>query len=365
MPQQQRSFLLLWAVLCSGAVGAAFAQGPAEIRHTTALEHRVQQTLRLTGSVEARRIAVVATEVAGVVDQLMATEGTHVRRGAALVRLRRKPIELRRQAAQGQLAEAEARLKSAELKLQRTRELRASEVVSTQQVDDANYDTEAWQGRVAQLRAEVATLERDLQNTTVRASFSGVIGREHVQIGEWLDVGNPVVELISLDTLEVRLEVPERHFGGLVIGAKAQVRFDALPGFEIDGTIRTVVPRADPQSRTFPTLISLPNPERRLGVGMLAQVDLTIGQEAPQILVPKDAIVTRDGQSFLFAISYGGLVRRAVVETGIGAGQWIVVRGEVSAGEMVITRGNEGLQDGQNVVGDVLDYPPPEALGKP
>ncbi len=359
-PRQGHCFLL-WAVLWS-VTGPVFAQMP--VRYTSSIEHQVRQTLRLTGTVEARHIAVVATEVAGIVDQVMAPEGANVRRGAALVRLRREPIELRQQAALGQLAEAEARLKSAELKLERTRELRASEVVSTQQVDDATYDTEAWQGRVAQLRAALATLERDLDNTTVRASFSGVIGREHIQVGEWLDIGDPVVELISLDSLEVRLEVPERHFGGLTPGAEAQVSFEALPALEIAGTVRTVVPRADPQSRTFPALISLPNKERRLGVGMLAQVDLTIGPEEPLILVPKDAVVTRDGQSVVFVLGDSAIVHSVEVEPGLGVGQWIAVRGKISAGRLVITRGNEVLQDGYNVAGQELDYPAPEALNE-
>lgn len=340
------------------------AQPEVPVRFTEARQHQVHQTLRLTGSVEARRIATLATEVAGVVAELLVSEGTEIRRGSPLARLRRESIELRARAARGQLAEAEARLKSAELRLERTSELQDSEVVSRQQVDDAAYDSEAWQGRVAQLRAEVAQLERDLENTTVRAAFSGVVGREHCQIGEWLDVGDPVVELISLDALEVRLEVPERRFDDVVPDASARLRFEALPDFDALGTVRAIVPRADARSRTFPVLVELPNEDRRVGVGMLAQVDLAIGRPVRATVVPKDAVVTRDQESIVFVLEGDSRVRRVVVETGAGVGQWVAVSGAIEPGERVVTRGNEALSDGQTISGTARTYPLPGSAAR-
>ena len=351
---------LLASLLAPGAMAAQ--ETPATpVRFTAAREHPVHRTIRLPGTVEARRTAVVASEVAGVVDALLAREGAAVGKGAPLVRLRREPIELRLRSAQGQLAEAEARLKSAELRLSRVRELHDSQVVSPQQVDDAAYDAEALEGRVAQLRAEVARLERDLGNATVRASFSGVVGREHTQVGEWLDVGDPVMELISLDSLEVRVEVPERHFHGLAPGTQARVGFESLDGFAAEGTVRAIVPRADPRSRTFPALITLPNRDRNLGVGMLAEVDLPVGEPVRSTVVPKDAVVTEGRDRAVFVLDGDSVVRRVPVETGTGVDQWIAVEGDVAPGERVITRGNEALADGQQVDGQARDYPPPGA----
>ena len=357
---RKQILLLALSALSAATVARASERSATPVRFTAAREHQVRQTIRLPGTVEARRTSTVATEITGVVEELLAPEGTAVERGAPLVRLRREPIELRLRAAQGQLAEAGARLKSAELRLARVRELHHSEVVSPQQVDDAAYNAEAFEGRVAQLRAEVARLERDLKNATVRAAFSGVVSREHTQVGEWLDVGDPVAELISLDTLEVRLEIPERHYDGLAPGAAARLSFEALDNFEIEGTVRAIVPRADPQSRTFPVLIRLANRERRLGVGMLARVDLTIGEPVRSTVVPKDAVVTDGRESVVFVLD-GESVRRVRVETGAGVDQWIAVRGEIEPGQRVITRGNEPQVDGQRVDGPAQDYPAPGA----
>ena len=332
------------------------------VRFDRARSHEVGQTIRLDGSVESTRVAVVASEVAGVVADLLTPEGTKVKRGQALLRLRPEPLKLRLRAAMGELAEAEARLKSAELRLGRVQELVASEVVSQQNADDASFEAEAQRGRVEQLRAEVARLEHELKSTTVRAAFHGVVGEEHVQPGEWLNVGDPVVELISLESLEIRLEAPEQYFGGLRTGGEVAISFDALPGVDFRGKVRAVVPRANPRSRTFPVLVQLDNRSQRVGVGMLAHVDLELGQRSDSVLVPKDAVVHREGKDLLYVLEDQKIegeeatVAKAVdVTTGTGVASWVVVHGDVQAGDRVVTRGNERLADGQQVQGEPLE----------
>lgn len=342
----------------------AIAQAPL-VWFTNARNHDLQRTVRLDGVVESTQVAVMASEVAGLVDALLAPEGTEVKKGQALLRLRREPIELRHRAALGQLAEATARLKSAELRLERTRELVASEVVSRQHADDDLYEMEALRGRVEQLKAEVARLERDLANTTVRAAFAGVVGAEHVQVGEWLEVGAPVVELISLRSLEVRLEMPEQYFADVRSGVEVQVRFEALPGSTFRGTVRAVVPRADSRSRTFPVLVRLNQTEpgnrnkKRLGVGMLAHVDLALGQGKSSILVPKDAVISKGGGNMVYVLNGEDKIRQVDVAVGTGAGAWVAVVGDVAAGDRVVIRGNERLVDGQPVRGESQEVPPP------
>ena len=102
------------------------AQAPdsaAPVRFTVVRDHALHDSVRLSGTVEATRTSVVASEVAGVVEEFLAREGDEMKRGQPPIRLRREPVELRLRAAQGQLAEAEAGLGSAELRLGRVREL--------------------------------------------------------------------------------------------------------------------------------------------------------------------------------------------------------------------------------------------------
>lgn len=315
--------------------------------------------MELTGSVESRRISVVASEVEGVVEQLVAREGDQVEKGQSLVKLRRTNLRLRLDAVRGQLQEAEARQRLANTSLERSRGLYKEKIISQQQLDDAESEFEAWGGRVAQLEAEVARLEDDLARTTVRAPFSGVVVRELVAEGEWLGAGGSVIELLDFRDLEVTVDVPESSFAGLSVGSRARVVIQSLGGVEVEGEVRAIVPRADARARSFPTKISITNTDGRIAVGMLARVHLPVGEATDAVIVPKDAVVTKGRSSAVFRIKDDDTVERVAVEIGSSVGVWVAVTGGVNEGDRLVTRGNERLFPGQTVKADIQDYPLP------
>lgn len=349
----------LLAALCALGAGTAAAQGPGEpspVGYTEAREAMLRPRFTLTGSVEARSASVVASEVSGLVVELAAREGDVVRRGQKLVQLRRRHLELERQRVEADLGEAKARLALAESNLERSRDLFDEQVVSRSALDDAISENAAWRGRVESLQAQLARVEDDLAQSAVTAPFPGVVVRELTQVGEWLSVGGEVAELLSLDDLEVVLEVPERSFASLEVGAPAEVTFEALPGVEVEGRIGAVIPRADPRTRTFPVKVRFGNPGRRVGVGMLARVSLPVGEPARSTVVPKDAVAELGEGSAVYVIGDDSTVRRVPVETGNATGVWIAVGGEIAPGDRVVTRGNERLRPGQPVRGEKVEY---------
>ncbi len=116
----------------------------------------------------------------------------------------------------------------------------------------------------------------------MKAPFSGVVVAERCEVGEWVGRGDPVSELASLHDLEVRVEVPERYFSQLERGAEATISFTSLAGLELIGEVSAIIPRANPQARTFPLKVRLANPEGRIGVGMLARVAFPAGAVLPR-----------------------------------------------------------------------------------
>lgn len=352
-----RFSLHLAAVLLLGA-GPIWAQGPppSPVRYTQAREYRVRRAIQLPGSVESRTVSLVASEVEGLVVDFPVREGDTVLKDQALAQLRTTNLELRRDAIAAQLKEAQARQKLAERNLERARDLFDSKVFSQQQLDDAFYEFNAWEGRVEQLQADLARLNDDIERCTIRAPFAGVVTEERTEVGEWLGVGDPVVEILSLQELEVRVEVPERYFRNLNPGARATVTFEALPGARYSGRISAIIPRADPQARTFPLKVRIRNREGRIGVGMLAQVSFPAGESYRATVVPKDAVIIRGGQRFIYLMNGDNTVSLVPVQTGTGVGEWIEIRGGLQPGQRVITRGNERLRPGQVVQGQPLEY---------
>ncbi len=361
LPNRYSGVRLSLPVLALAAAAGVWAQGPAvsPVRYTEAKEHPVRRTLRLPGTVESPTVSLVASEVGGVVAEFTVREGQRVEKETPLAKLRTETLELRRTAAQAQLKEAESRLKLAERNLERARELFEAKVVSQQQLDDAFYESNAWQGRVEQLTADIATINLALRQSTIRAPFSGAITRERTQVGAWVGVGDPVVEMMSLDVFEVRVEVPEQYFSGVRTGAAARVIFPSVQGLEVSGKVSAVVPKADPQARTFPLKVRIPNRGGRIGAGMLVEVALPAGENHRATVVPKDAVVRRGTQDFVYVLNGDNTVSQVTVETGEGVGAWIEVRSGLSSGQKVVTRGNERLRPGQAVTGTPLEYPLP------
>lgn len=329
---------------------------PSPVKYTEVQEYSVHRTIQLPGTVLSRTLSLVAGEVPGLVIELSAREGDTVRKGQPLAQLRTQRLELQRDAAVAQLKEAESRLKLSEISLTRVKGLLKEEVASQQDFDNALYEHTAWEGRVEDLKARIAEIDLGLALCTIRAPFAGLVTEEMTEVGQWLEVGGTVVEMISLAEMEIHVDVPERYFSMLNPGATASVTLDAIPGLEISGVISAIIAQADPEARTFPMRIAIQNKDGRIGSGMLAQVTFPAGKEYRATVVPKDAVVRQGQGEFVYRISGENKVDMIPVQTGEGVGSWVVVNGDLTVGQKVVTRGNERLFPGMAVAGELLEY---------
>jgi len=334
---------------------------PSPVGYTRAREYRLQQSTHLPGTVQATRTSLVASEVGGKVLKYPVRVGDHVTKGQVLVRLNTRDLELKLQAAKAQLAEESARVKLAQRNFKRAGELFRSKVISQQQFDDTRFELSAREGRVKNLTAEIDRVKYDIERATISAPFQGVVIDKKTEVGQWLGVGDPVVELLSLEDLDVVVDVPARYYASVRLGAAATMTFGALQGRELRGTVSAIIPRADEEARTFPVRVRIPPGAVGVGVGMLAEVQLAGVTAGPRVgrtvvIVPKDAIVRNGSRLTVFVIEGEGLVKAVPVTTGAGVGDWIEVRGPITADSRVVTRGNERLRPGQKVRGEKVEY---------
>ena len=352
--------IILVLAACFAALSYAQDSGgePTPVRYTEAVNKPVEQFVQLPGYLEAPHVSVLAGEIGGLVTELKVREGDRVTAGQPLVMLRTTPLELRLQAAGARLNEAQARAGLAETSLERSRGLVERNAISRQELDEARYEFDAWQGRIETLQAEIASIRYDIERSTIRAPFSGVVISRYTEVGQWSEVGERLLEVLSTEIREVHVDVPERYFSQLKTGAKVTVRFDSVPGRDYAAYIRAVIPRADPRARTFPVKLRLTEPGDEVGAGMIARAAFQLGNSSPGTLVPKDAIVRQGSNTVVFLVDQGSAVP-APVTVGDAMGVWTVVNGGVSPGDKVITRGNERLFPGQPVQAEPLAYPVP------
>ncbi len=392
--------LLLLLVACAAIPAPALAQfGPTPVIVCPVVEQEMPPSIRLVGNVLADRSAVVATEVAGVVAEVLAHEGQQVHAGDVLVRLDPMPAQFRVAEARAELqtraaylAELEAGTRKEEIRRQqaasdeaqamydkwlhekrRVTELSARDQSNPKELHDTEMEYLAAERRLMQEKArleialngprqeEIARakfavaaqqavlqrLERELARTEIRAPFDGAIVVRQAELGEWLSEGGAVCEMVAIDSVKIRVDVPERVIRFATIGASCSMEIEALRQTRI-GEIRRVIPRAADVARSFPVEIDLKNTDRALLPGMFVTAYLPAGPSGKRTLVSKDAIVARGTSKQVFVIRPGekgaAMALPVSVETGLERlGLVEIIAPEIKAGDQVVCRGNERL----------------------
>src|SRR5688572_8518556 len=364
----------LLVVLC-GSCSLALAQmGPSQVLVAPVEQRAVQRTQPLVASVEPVTRSTLAAEEAGLVAERHFDEGQRVKKGELLARTRTDLLEMQLTAAtavrattQAMLERADAMADHAARELERIRKMQSQGVGSEKEINDAiNADrvgkalVAAGKAELAEKDAEVGRLQLLIEKSQIHSPFEGVVERRHVEVGQWIKQGDPVAEVVQLDPLFVRVNVPELAVSRIKVGDPATVTFDALGGgddaasMSVTGKIEQILPSADPSSRTFPVKILLPNPELKIWPGFFGRAMITSRAQGAGFLVPRDAIVTGGGKHHVVAAREGKAVL-VPVKLGTGAGDKVSVSGELNEKDLVVTRGNEALRGGEQLI--VLNPP--------
>jgi RND family efflux transporter MFP subunit len=217
----------------------------------------------------------------------------------------------------------------------------------------------AAEARLEAARQEVERLKDIREKYTIVAPFDGYVAAEHTEIGQWINRGDPVAEIVELSELEVALMVLESHVPHLTVGTSATVEAAAFPGQKFRGNVLSIAPLAELRSRSFPVKVRLENPRQGTGhllkAGMFAQATLPVGKPKSARLVPRDALVMGGPKPIVFVVEpprpagAPPRVRAVPVEIGVGYRDWVEVVGEVQAGQQVVAEGNERRRSGDEI----------------
>jgi RND family efflux transporter MFP subunit len=315
----------------------------------------VKQTVTLVGTVEPWKRSVVAGEVEGLVQAFAAEEGMKVTRGQLLARLRSKTLQIRLDSAVALYRESGARYQQAKRNLNRIRVLSKEQLVTQKDLDDAQAEETALKEHLSQLGAEIRRIRDSLNQSKIVAPFNGWITREFTEVGQWVEEGGPIVEMVDLSHVQVEVPLPERYVSHIQIRDPVTATFDGLPGFQAQGKVFSLVAQADRTARTFPVKVEIPNPELAIKSGMVSRVTFRVDRPHQGIVVPKDALVLRGGKEFVFRVN-GETVEQIPVNVVLHLDDLVEIKGQIEKGMAVVVEGNERLFPGQPV--RVLDAHP-------
>ena len=321
---------------------------PAPVRVAPVLQQEVRQTVTLVGTVEPWKRSVVASEVEGLVKAFPAEEGMAVKRGQLLARLRTETLRIQLDSALALYREAGARYQRAKRDLSRIRVLFKQELVTQKDFDDARAEETALKEHLTQLHAEIRRVKDSLNQSQIVAPFDGWITQEFTEVGQWVEEGGAIIEMVDLSHVKVEIPLPERYVSTIQIQDPVTATFDGLPAFEAQGRVFSLVAQADRTARTFPVKVEIPNPALAIKSGMVSRVTFHIDRPHQGIVVPKDALVLRGGKQFVFQVNEG-IVDQIPVTAVLHVEDLVEIEGPIQEGMTVVVEGNERLFPGQPV----------------
>ncbi|MDQ2736382.1 MAG: efflux RND transporter periplasmic adaptor subunit, partial [Pseudomonadota bacterium] len=242
--------------------------------HVEALEWQPQ--LAAVGSITAVRGVDVTTEIAGLVRSIEFKSGQEVKAGQVLVQLNADSdiAQLHSLQAAAELSATVVKRDQAQLEVQ---------AIAQAQVDADTADLKSRRALVAQQEATIA-------KKTIRAPFSGKLGITTVNPGQYVNPGDKIVTLQTIDPIYVDIYLPQRQIGGLLLGQTVNVVTDGFPGVTFAGRITAINAKVDPATRNVQVEATLPNPKRQLLPGMFANADVVVGEKKRYLTLPQTAI---------------------------------------------------------------------------
>lgn len=352
MSPTTRALGILFLVL---AAPAAIAEAPVRVESVSS--RAIAQHVNVTGTVTSPRTAVLSTAVAGLVAGIAVDEGHRVDAGDALLSLDAELAELALERVLAEVRQSETALADARRRLADAEEVGEQRGIARTEIESLRAEVLSDDAAVAASRAAAREQQAIVDRHSLRAPFAGVISQRHTELGEWVNPGDGLLELVATDNLRFDFRVAQDYFGTLTPDTPVEITLDALANRSFEARIDAIVPVNNPGARTFLVRV-LADPAKledtaAVTPGMSVHGTLRLDTGRTGITVSRDAILRfPDGRVTVWVVEENTelrVVREQVVQTGLEFDGLIEITSGLDDGDIVVTRGNETLQEGQRV----------------
>ncbi len=325
-----RRMSLSVAIACSIAMGANAQQN--EQLYTVNLEP-LSQVIHLDGVVQPINQGTVAAQTSGRIVSLNVDVNDYVKEGAVLLEISAVQQSASLDAAQAQLSSAEAQNREAQAQLKRFTQLFPKGAISQDQMDSAQARARSAAASVKSAQANVEQAKELLGYTSVTAPYDGIVTKRHVELGETVAPGTPLLSGYALNVLRVETDIPQRYQARVETVDQFQVV--APSGEEIAPTDMSLFSYADPQSHTFKIRLSLPENTDAVVPGMWVKTEFVYG-EKETLVIPSTAVLRRGELSSVYRIQNQQRVLNPV-RLGQEYGDYVEVLSGLEEGDVIST----------------------------
>jgi membrane fusion protein (multidrug efflux system) len=302
----------------------------------------------VSGELRAEREATVRAEIGGSMTQVTVREGQAVSRGTLLGRIETRTLDDVRQSAMSSLRNAENQLAVANRELERTETLVKAGALAVRDLDVARQNVTAAEAQLADAKSRLASADRQLADTVLRAPINGIIANRPVNIGDVVSVGAELFTIIDPSSMRLEASVPSDDLSRLRIGATVDF---TVRGYEqrFAGRIAMIAPQADPVTRQVPIYVSIPNVGGRLVAGLFAE-GRVVSQSGEGLVVPLNAVNTATGMPWVLRAN-DGRTERVEVRLGLQdpRTERVQVVAGVNEGDVLLRGAAQGITPGTPV----------------
>jgi membrane fusion protein (multidrug efflux system) len=313
--------------------GGGRSNAPAAVTLAVVRSENVSQKLEALGNARANESVDISTKSSNIVTAVTFRDGERVKRGQVLVQLDDAQ-------ARADVAAAQAALTESESQYNRSREL-----LNTQALSKSSFDQ--LEATLKANRARLGAAQSRLEDTVIRAPFSGRVGLRRVSVGTLISPGDVITTLDDTSVIKLDFAVPENFLSSLREGLSIRATAPAFPGRSFAGSVSSIDSRVDMNTRAVTVRALLANEDGALKPGMFLNVQLA-NDEREALVIPEEALSPEAERQYVFVVAEGKATRREVRIGGRRPGTVEVLAG-LSAGERVIVEGTQKVRDGASV----------------
>lgn len=318
--------------------------------YVTVAPQVLQQTIRVTGTIQPSQQSQIASQTSGRVEQVTVRPGDAVAAGDLLVQVDVEQLQLQLDLQLSNVAATQSQLTLAEAQLERTQSLVDRGVATASDLDSARTSVEGLRAQVAALSDQVAQAELSLREATVTAPFAGIIAARSVEPGQFVSTGAPLVTIVDLSTVEMVAQAPVATGAQVAVGQDVEVTVDGIAGRTFMGEVVRINPIATEGARTIPVYVALGNGDGVLLGGMFATGQIVVREARDAIGIPAEAVRDDREGDHVLVIAGDRLERRAVTAGDAWRGDLVQITAGLAAGDVVIAAALPELSAGDGVV---------------
>ena len=286
------------------------------------------------GNLLPNQRVIMRSEIDGVIENIYFDEGDEIVNNKKLIDISTKELSLK-------LKIAFADSKLAETNLKRDEKLAKDNLIPNAQLDQTRTFAER-----ALLNRELAKIS--LNKSIINSPLSGTVKTRFVKVGEFVRKGDRLVEILNVDRILVKVNIPEQEILQINIGQKVDIELYILEKKIFEGKVKKIGLEADASNRTFPVEIEVNNRERILRPGMLARVTFNKRVDQDQVVIPRHTILERDSGRIVYVVDKGKAFQREV-STGISQREKVQILVGLGRGEQLVVEGHTKLTDGEEI----------------